>query len=76
MNQKFTYVVLGLYSAAYLLLFGTWAALVLTSNTQATEFVLYIKDALIGLTAHVMTLINFGGGNPPPPAVVTNPVTQ
>ncbi len=46
-----------MYAAAYLLLFLTWAVVVFSATPNADGIVNYIRDALIGLTAHVMTLI-------------------
>ena len=58
MTSRITLVALALYALAYLVLFGTWGALVFTHTTGADSIVGYIQTALGGLTGHVFTLID------------------
>lgn len=58
--QRITYVSLMLYSAAYLLLFGTWVAISFNQShvPNPGQLIGYIQDTLAALTGHVVTMIN------------------
>ncbi len=60
------FIPLFVYCFAYLALFGAWVATVLCKTPGAEDIVTYIRDALIGLTAHVMTILQPTGRTPNP----------
>lgn len=61
-----------MYFLAYFVLFGTWAAIIFTSNAKAIgaeSLVQYIQLTLASLTGHVLTMIQ-----PSPPDAAQPPV--
>lgn len=56
--MKLTYIALFLYAACYTILFGTWAGIVFTKAAGAEQLVTYIQMTLVGLTAHVLTILS------------------
>lgn len=56
--MRLTYIALALYAACYLLLFGTWAAIVFCRASGADQIVTYIQAGLVALSSHVLTILN------------------
>lgn len=56
--MRLTYIALALYAACYLLLFGTWAAIVFWRVPGAEQIVTYIQACLVALSSHVLTILN------------------
>jgi hypothetical protein len=57
MNTKLTYIALMLYASCYVLLFGTWVAVVFNKVPGADQIVTYIQIGLGTLSGHVLTLL-------------------
>ena len=57
---KLTLLALGLYAGAYLLLFATWGALLALgkASPEQAQYIAYIHDGLLMLTAHILTILN------------------
>jgi hypothetical protein len=78
-QPNMTLVALGIYSVAYLMLFLMWGAVYQWGHPGATQdaYISYIHDGLIGLTAHIFTVIGmpsvFGGSDQSQPAQPTAP---
>jgi len=58
--KNLTCIALAIYSAAYLLLFLTWGALLTwgRAGPEQAQYIAYIRDALLMLTAHILTILN------------------
>jgi|GEM_PF-2400998 len=76
-NLKLTFIALGLYSTAYLVLFLTWALILFNAKSVSdpAQFIAYIHDALIALTAHVLTILNASPPAPPTGTVTAAPAS-
>jgi len=76
-NLKLTFIAIGLYSTAYLVLFLTWALILFNAKSVSdpAQFIAYIHEALIALTAHVLTILNASPPAPPTGAVTAAPAS-
>lgn len=64
-KMKLTFIALALYAAAYGLLTLIWGGLIVWDkpSPEQAQYITYIHDALLMLTAHILTILN----TPPPP---------
>lgn len=65
--MKLTYIQIGLYVSVFLILFGTWGALLQWGRGGADQaaYIGYIHDTLLALVAHILTIVNPATEAPP-----------